>query len=454
MQEQNIIPTDAKWASVIISAPVKPDEFMAVAASYDKTLRYGAQTPFNDQLESHWEGGKWEVDATHDSIITAGNGGDKPAQAQVTLFFNGGTGKYQIEQTLAPDQQLWLDLGRLIRDRVPDKNGNTLPSDLTSGTYQFRDLTQSPGSSLFEGKVITDKTYGHAAYGCMICCGHGSGFMWIDPLGVGAGYQQTQTVGAIDNCDGNPYTYGWEYPNWWTGNTSIATASTQQINGIAAGATGDFANGRINTGDGMTYVQQCPMDNDSPQGDTNVDDFTLSGTASTFDGFQGNFTIAVTGGTATNYAWSATAPPGAGNNPSVTFNQPHNASTTTDAHWFALPNVACGASASSTYTITAAVSFNDLTSPISKSTQYTVKLPPDGGAVFDGDADVAGAPSEPEPRGPGLLPRRPGPRLPPRPDRRRPPDPAGARHPGRPRRGTGTTRGVDAVRRGDAGLGA
>ena len=150
MQEQNIIPTDAKWASVIISAPVKPDEFMAVAASYDKTLRYGAQTPFNDQLESHWEGGKWEVDATHDSIITAGNGGDKPAQAQVTLFFNGGTGKYQIEQTLAPDQQLWLDLGRLIRDRVPDKNGNTLPSDLTSGTYQFRDLTQSPGSSLFE----------------------------------------------------------------------------------------------------------------------------------------------------------------------------------------------------------------------------------------------------------------------------------------------------------------
>ena len=55
MQEQNIIPTDAKWASVIISAPVKPDEFMAVAASYDKTLRYGAQTPFNDQLESHWE---------------------------------------------------------------------------------------------------------------------------------------------------------------------------------------------------------------------------------------------------------------------------------------------------------------------------------------------------------------------------------------------------------------
>jgi hypothetical protein len=35
------------------------------------------QTPFSDQLASHWEAGKWEVDAMHDSLVTLANGGSK-----------------------------------------------------------------------------------------------------------------------------------------------------------------------------------------------------------------------------------------------------------------------------------------------------------------------------------------------------------------------------------------
>jgi len=34
------------------------DEVMAIAASYDQTLRYGAQTPFSDQLTFHWKPGE------------------------------------------------------------------------------------------------------------------------------------------------------------------------------------------------------------------------------------------------------------------------------------------------------------------------------------------------------------------------------------------------------------
>jgi hypothetical protein len=256
--------------------PIQPDELTAAAASYDKTLRYGAQTPFNDQLASHWEGGKWEIDGTHDSIITAGNGGSKPTRTQVTLFFNGGSGKYQIAQTLAPDEQLWLDLGQLIRDQVPDKDGNILPASLNSGTYEFRGITGSGAGNIFEGKVITDKTYGHATYGCMICCGYPYGTaMWLDPLPLGVNFSSGQDVGSVNSCTGSTDPIGWQYQTWWTGNSSIAISpSIQQFEGMSLGSTGGLASGDINVGDGMTYVKMCPMQADQVSGTIFVNGIT------------------------------------------------------------------------------------------------------------------------------------------------------------------------------------
>jgi hypothetical protein len=184
LQDGKTLPADANWASVTITTDSKPDELMAVAASYDATLRYGAQTPFTDQLAFKWEGGMWEYDPYHDSIITAGNGGTKPTQAAFTIFYNQGTQRYDLEQTLQPDEQMWIDVGKLIREHVADKNGKTLPADLTSGSYEFRDLTNTGVGTLFEGKVIYDKTYGHVAYGCAQCCGYQRPSLFYNPLGI------------------------------------------------------------------------------------------------------------------------------------------------------------------------------------------------------------------------------------------------------------------------------
>jgi hypothetical protein len=86
LQNTSVLPKEANWTSVTLTTNGLPDEVMAVAASYDDTLRYGAQTPFSDQLSFHWEGGMWEYDPYHSSIITAGNGGTKPTRAAFTLF--------------------------------------------------------------------------------------------------------------------------------------------------------------------------------------------------------------------------------------------------------------------------------------------------------------------------------------------------------------------------------
>jgi hypothetical protein len=241
LQAQKLIPADAHWAAVVLSAPIQPDELLAVAASYDQSGRYGAQTPFSDQLAFHWEGGMWQVDSTHNSLITATNGGSQAVQAELTILYNHGSSQYKVEQTLAPDEQMLVDLGKLIRNQVPDKDGHTLPPDLTSGAYRLRDLTDTAVGNLYEGKVIVDKTYGHAAYGCGICCGYVDALMGYDPLGVAVASSSAQQVYVEESCGGGTVLLTEDFPTWSTGNTAIATANKNTISGVAAGTTTDTA---------------------------------------------------------------------------------------------------------------------------------------------------------------------------------------------------------------------
>jgi len=254
---------------VMLSTNGLPDEVMAVAASYDETLRYGAQTPFNDQFSAKWEGGMWEYDSYHSSIITAGNGGTKPTRAGFTIFYNQGAKRYDLEQTLQPDEQMWIDVGKLIREQVPDKNGKTLPADLTSGSYEFRDLTNIGVGALFEGKVIYDKTYGHAAYGCANCCGTLQTQPWFDPLGVPWDSTASQGVNGYNNCS---LTWddvsGYFYNNWSSANTSVATVDYYGTHtGVSVGSTTSSTWATMREGSNGLY---CPRMRFAPSGGVNV----------------------------------------------------------------------------------------------------------------------------------------------------------------------------------------
>lgn len=172
LQDGTTLPKDANWAAVILTSNAAPDELIAVAVSYDQELKYGAQTPFSDQLAFHWADSQWLYDPHHDSVITVGNGGAKPTTAAFTIVYNQGAQKYELEQALQPDEQMWIDIGKLIRENVADKNGKTLPQDLTYGSYDIRDLGNKGIGALFEGKIMYDTTYGHVTYGCGVCCGY------------------------------------------------------------------------------------------------------------------------------------------------------------------------------------------------------------------------------------------------------------------------------------------
>jgi hypothetical protein len=246
LQSDHTLPSDANWTSVYLMTNGRPDEVMAVAASYDETLRYGAQTPFSDQLAHQWEGGQWEYDSMHDSIITAGNGRSIPTQAAFTLFYNQGLDKYELEQTLQPDDQMWIDVGKLIRDRVPDKNGKVLPTDLRTGSYEFRDLTDVAVGSLFEGKVIYDKTFGHVAYGCAACCAYTAESLLYDPFYIPILSGFTNGVQGRNQCDTGWVNISGRFYDWSTQNTAIATTTKQGAHtGVALGSTTSLTDGYV-----------------------------------------------------------------------------------------------------------------------------------------------------------------------------------------------------------------
>jgi hypothetical protein len=262
------LPQDAHWASVTLSTSSRPDEVVAIAASYDDTLRYGAQTPFSDQLTFKWEGGKWEYDGMHDSIITAGNGGTTPTKAGFTIFYDQGKKRYDLEQTLQPDEQMWIDVGKLIREHTPDENGHILPDDLNSGSYEFRDLTDPAVGSLFEGKVIYDKTYGHVSYGCAACCAYTSDWLTFNPLGVPLSATSNQFVSARDNCGDTNVNVSYGFGNGWSvANTAIATVSGSGVHaGMSIGNTSTTASGSIE----MITGRYCTLQHEIPVGPTST----------------------------------------------------------------------------------------------------------------------------------------------------------------------------------------
>ena len=271
LQGAGTLPKEANWTSVTLTTNGLPDEIVAVAASYDPSLRYGAQTPFSDQLTFRWEGGMWEYDPYHNSIITGGNGGTKPTRAAFTIFYNQGTQRYALEQTLQPDEQMWIDLGKLIREQVPDKNGKPLPSDLTMGSYEFRDLTHTGVGTLFEGKIIYDKTYGHVAYGCGTCCGYSNAYVRVfyNPLGVPFQSTAGQGVNAYENCYQT-----WDdvsdsfWSRWASANTGIVTVDYYGTHhGVSVGSTTSNTSGYL---DGSMRPPTCPLLLSSPRGGVNI----------------------------------------------------------------------------------------------------------------------------------------------------------------------------------------
>jgi hypothetical protein len=241
-QRPGQIPLDANWGMLNLAYTGRRADLVAVSVSYDKTNRYGLQTPFSEELSRLWVGGMWHVDPIHNTFITTGNAGKEPTAAEVTLFYNGGKSKYRMEKMLAPGEQLWLDLGHLVHDQVPDSDGNTLPPDTVTGSYELRDLDHPYVGHLYEGKLVVDKTYGHAAYGCGNCCGYNLPYFVTDPFGGPPNVDFTETVDSVEACGGGIVDVTGGGYGWGSTDTAVATLPSKVLHTVAVGTATGSAN--------------------------------------------------------------------------------------------------------------------------------------------------------------------------------------------------------------------
>ena len=100
------VPTDAYWATVVLKYQGRRGDIVPIATSFDQSGRYGLQTPFAEGVSHLWKGSMWHVDGTHNSLITAGNGGTGPTHAAITLFYDKGKSSYTIEKQIEPGEQI------------------------------------------------------------------------------------------------------------------------------------------------------------------------------------------------------------------------------------------------------------------------------------------------------------------------------------------------------------
>jgi hypothetical protein len=90
----------------------------------------------------------------------------------------------------------------------------------------------------------------------------------------------------MNSCSQRLVTVTADFPTWWTGNTSIATASNTQINGVAVGTTDNDAQSinmywgpKADSGGG-----DCPLSQEAPSAPTYVGPYRVEPISTTIQG--------------------------------------------------------------------------------------------------------------------------------------------------------------------------
>jgi hypothetical protein len=163
---------------------------------------------------------------------------------------------------------MWLNLAQLIRNRVPDRKGNTLPMDVSTVTYDLQDLM--PGNhSLMANALAVDSELGlRVRHNYPICCGFSPGVVWDpDSFILEPDASIDGDITGMDQCSGDTDILTAYIEDWWSADTAVATvASPGNVTGVSAGTTTASAVGHIPVGSGG----YCTVETVYPSAPVNV----------------------------------------------------------------------------------------------------------------------------------------------------------------------------------------
>jgi hypothetical protein len=341
--------------------------------------------------------GHWTVANGVDTMYSLWNPTNTAQDFVVTLYYGDGSGQYVMPLHLAAQASTMIDIGMLIAMAQPDANGNLIPNYIQEGSVVF---SNPKGRTQWMTLAVCGAFYNPRKATCgeywIYCYGYSN--ETVSPSSFSVAVNGTVQLDAqATYADGTVYDFT-SSSTWSSNDTAVATvgANTGTVTGVSAGSvviTVELPSLVVTTGEICSNGAQipCPTANLGSGAGGTVDNATMSAPVQTVDGSTTpSFSVSTTGpDTPTSYAWSFTAPSGAGNSPGVNFSPTNQASTTTNAHWFALPDSTCSASTSAVYTIIATVTFPNL--QIAPQTTLTVMLLAQAG--YEAAAFVSGLPS-------------------------------------------------------------
>ena len=307
LQIPNKIPQNAHWGLLTLTTDALPDDLVAFATSIDSSGRYNLATRFAGGIGGHFTGGEWDLDANHNEIAAITNIGAKPTNALLTLHYDKGTKKYELQQTIAPGDQMWVNLAQLVRNRTVDRNDNTLPADVSSVTYEVKDLSPA-GLGVMMDSLATDATYGfHSHQPSLECCSYSAIGFNNDPVDVVLDGTEQLDVFGFNSCSSEPEPISPFFTIWDTQAPSTAQMSYRQVKGVAPGFTNGSATGEVP----VALGQLCPLEQLTPTVPINVCPSSTSIGSSTAESLQKIFPTYKTGvGTYVAVDVSPTTPSG------------------------------------------------------------------------------------------------------------------------------------------------
>lgn len=245
MQKQLGIPDDAHWALVSITHNAAPDDLIAVASSRNCNGIYNAETKFSSGGGGSFAGGEWRLDATHDQIAAITNIGTQPTDALLTLHYGKGQQKYELQETIPPGDQMWVDFAQLVRHRVPDRNGNLLPVDTSAVTSSLEDLNRG-SNNLMVSDLAVDTVAGQAIPECFSCCGWSGETFYPDPVNLDPGYYANFSLLGTDSCNDYVYNIVTDFSSFSSSDETVAHVISGQIQALNLGTATGSAEGTIN----------------------------------------------------------------------------------------------------------------------------------------------------------------------------------------------------------------
>jgi len=126
-----------------------------------------------------------------------------------------------------------------------------------TGSYELRDLDHAYVGLLYEGKLVIDKTYGHAAYGCGSCCGYAGPFVLDpDPFAGPPGIDYQDSIYATDTCAGDREDVTGSGIDWASSDTAVATLPNSTLHTVAVGSATGSALARVQ----WAHPPSCPTE--------------------------------------------------------------------------------------------------------------------------------------------------------------------------------------------------